>query len=99
MCVLHFGVTAGKGVQNPPNNHLEEQRPKGKELSLEVGDRHWLGKGQTCAPSDDELAMGLGSSSGPLAHRTLGWEHPARTPELCTCMSPSAAEEEEDGAQ
>lgn len=42
--------------------------------------------------------MGLGSDSGPLVHRTLGWEHPARTPELCTRVSLSAGGEE-DGAQ
>lgn len=72
MRVLHFGVTPGKGIKTPPSSHPEEQRPKGKELSLEVGGRQWLAQGQTYLPSNDELATGLGSGSGPLAQRTLG---------------------------
>ena len=70
MSVLHFGVIAGKGIKTLPSSHLAEQHPKGK--SLELGGRQWLGQGQTWALSNDELAMGLGSDSGPLAHRTLG---------------------------
>lgn len=61
---------------------MEERCPKGKEPALEGGGGQWLGQGQACAPSSDELAVGVGSESGPPARRALGSEHPARTPEL-----------------
>lgn len=41
MRVLHLGVTAGKNIKTP-SSHPEEQRPRGKELSLAVGARQWL---------------------------------------------------------
>jgi len=68
---LHFGATAGEGIKTP-SSRLGEQRPKGKEPSLEVGARQRLAQGQTYSPLNGRLATGLGSDSGPLAHRALG---------------------------
>lgn len=48
----------------------------GKEPSLKVGDKQWLGQGQACAPSSGELAVGLGSGSGLLAaHLSSSIQH------------------------